>query len=83
MRGRADTGKRLAEPANPYAFPHVDPRGGSLGNMGMDLRDYFAASAMVGMAGALDTAFSPSSIAQRAYRIADAMLAAREGVQGE
>jgi hypothetical protein len=51
--------------------------------MGMDLRDYFAASAMVGMAGALDTAFSPSSIAQRAYRIADAMLAAREGVQGE
>jgi hypothetical protein len=48
---------------------------------GMTLRDYFAAAALTGMSYAHDYSKGPcnAAIAERAYYIADAMLAAREG----
>jgi hypothetical protein len=46
-------------------------------NKGMTLRDYFAAKAMQGMLVGLD-APSPTSVAFHAYRIADAMIKAKE-----
>ena len=50
--------------------------------MGMTLRDYFAGQALAGMA-CTDYAWSISSekLAGYAYDAADAMLAARKGVQ--
>ena len=62
----------------PYAFPFVAP--GAL-CLGMSLRDYFAAKAMVPMVQNRMTGSvqygSEQDIAGRAYQIADAMLAAR------
>ena len=61
------------------AFPNMT------GQQGMDLRDYFAAKAMQGMLANKGVTYSKSadendkSGAERAYRIADAMLKAREG----
>lgn len=51
---------------------------GEVANEGVTLRDYFAAKAMQGdvSAGAHDHEFS--AIANRAYAMADAMLAARK-----
>lgn len=73
----------------PWAFPVPDqqdlPRW-----PGMTLRDYFAGQALAGMhnyyqheEGGIDFGFSPSYMAEEAYRIADAMLAARQGKYGE
>jgi hypothetical protein len=48
---------------------------------GMTLRDYFAAKAMQGLITATitpTTAWSPDDVAETAYRMADAMLKARE-----
>ena len=62
--------------ANDPAFP--PPGGGS--NQGITIRDYFAATALVGLA----TAFAGelggrnSEIAAQAYGLADAMVKARE-----
>jgi len=48
---------------------------------GMNLRDYFAAKAMHGTMAAMDSGernyTPPETIAESAYRLADAMLAAR------
>ncbi|SLK04001.1 hypothetical protein [Novosphingobium mathurense] len=67
-------------PENPPAFPHELPSGGSVS--GMSLRDWFAGQALGGMLASEgdqsgyyhDAAFS----AQRAYSLADAMLAERD-----
>ena len=62
------------------AFPIIagnysDVRGG-----GMTLRDYFAAKAMQGYLGSPEwlVEVSPQGTAEAAYRVADAMLKARE-----
>jgi hypothetical protein len=46
---------------------------------GMTLRDYFAAHALAGLLGSdLDVSgWAPEHMAERVYRVADAMLAAR------
>lgn len=54
----------MSEPA----FPSVN---GTWGNDGMSLRDYFAGQAMIAMVA------HPVNIAEESYRIADAMLEAR------
>ncbi len=63
------------------AFPHD----GGVGNLGMTIRDYFAAAAMQGMmahTGSYGTNNGPGDIAERSWQIADAMLAARERREG-
>jgi hypothetical protein len=61
------------QPTNPQAFPN--PHRTDL--TGMTLRDYFAAKAMQGM---MAEVHDPNCeyIAQTAYKMADAMLKARE-----
>lgn len=49
---------------------------------GMSLRDWFAGQALVGELSAwagMDTSLSADMVADRAYQVADAMLAARKG----
>jgi hypothetical protein len=62
------------------AFPGVDEEGDPYN--GMSLRDYFAAKAMQGLLqGAyMDMTYEgePAALAHEAYRIADAMLNARD-----
>lgn len=63
------------------AFPRVETQY-DLGHQGMSLRDWFAGQAL-GSPASIYMADSPSSTAEhrtaiRCYRIADAMLAARE-----
>ena len=66
------------------AFPvpeHLDERGnGHEQSIGMTLRDWFAGQALASMTIAPDYSKGPcnASMADRAYHIADAMLAARE-----
>ena len=64
------------------AFPSVetDPVMGSRGELGMTLRDYFAAKAMAAMLSLEDVLFDygESEIAVLAYQQADAMLAERK-----
>lgn len=45
---------------------------------GMTLRDYFAAKALQGIESNPDKSYEPKHLAERAFLIADAMLAARE-----
>lgn len=65
------------------AFPVTmeDGRGESMTNLGMTLRDYFAAKSINGMLSALDAAglsySDPVMMAEHAYAMADAMLAER------
>ena len=58
------------------AFPYGDPTNG--GDNGMTLRDYFAAKAMQGdlVSGVHPDNFDAT--AKRAYKMADAMLKARQ-----
>ena len=73
-------------PAFPRNQAHGDPNGvggeiwldqrGMLQN-GMSLRDWFAGQALVGI-NASNAGQDPNIIARAAYRIADAMLTARE-----
>lgn len=73
------------KPNNQPAFPVIHPAG--LSHQGMSLRDYFAAKAMqvalqkalhnFGVDG-LDGPIDADHIADSAYDLADAMLAARE-----
>jgi hypothetical protein len=67
------------------AFPFVvpaDEHNGAVVYMGMDLRDYFAASSINGLlasyAGIEDVFFEDKGLATHAYKIADAMMKARE-----
>ena len=59
---------------NPPAFPYTQIQG-SMTYTGMTLRDYFAARAMQGI---LFAELDPADTAKHAYRMADAMLKARE-----
>jgi len=54
------------------AFPTVS------GQTGMDLRDYFAAAALQGLVADHTRDNYPEELAAYAYRLADAMLKARE-----
>ena len=66
------------------ALPVLE-RGGNgleLTDPGMDLRDYFAAKAMQGLVTAQNQ-IHPQIVAEDAYAIADAMLAAREAASQE
>ncbi len=71
-----------------YAFPLPDtvyPSGQvQTGCCGMTLRDWFAGHAMAVMTAAPDYSKGPcnAAIAERAYIIADAMIAEREKVNG-
>ena len=59
------------------AFPMgYHPEGNSADHFGMTLRDYFAAAALQGMD--LDGEFAYQTYALDAYKMADAMLIARE-----
>jgi hypothetical protein len=62
------------------AFPwSVDDGQKITGNKGMTLRDYFAAKAMTGLLTAeIVGEYSNEHVAEISYRIADAMLKARE-----
>ena len=58
------------------AFPATYPCGPS----GMTLRDYFAAKALQGLCSVTGVDFGgPDEVARITYKLADAMLAAREG----
>ena len=61
------------KPTNPHAFPN--PHRSDL--TGMTLRDYFAAKVMQGLLASEVTA-PMQEFAIRAYKMADAMLKARE-----
>jgi len=72
-------------PENPPAFPHaVEYVSGDCGAIiphgGMTLRDYYAAKAMASIVAAdtTQTKYRTDLVAQWAYELADAMLAARE-----
>jgi hypothetical protein len=77
-------------PENPYAFPQPFIRRPDDGQFesanqfdfgGMELRDYFAGQALAGNCGfslAGGDGVTASQLAEEAYNIADAMLAARE-----
>ena len=62
---------------NPPAFPFVaEDESGMMINMGITMRDYFAAKAMQGfITGDYDV--YPHEVAQKAYEIADEMIKAR------
>jgi hypothetical protein len=63
--------KAFPKTNEPLTHPYQD---------GMDLRDYFAAKALQGMAASISTQFNinPKDISRDAYIIADAMMEARE-----
>lgn len=67
---------------NPQAFPCLDSSGDGLSmrDPGMTLRDWFAGQALAGMLAseAGIPPYSNSWAAERAYQMADAMLAARK-----
>jgi hypothetical protein len=64
---------------NTPAFPQVDHYGRKL--TGMTLRDYFAAKAMTGLLTAeIVGEYSNEHVAEIAYRIADAMMKARDEI---
>lgn len=68
------------------AFPNVPDGGGdrwASWDMGMSLRDYFAAKAMRGEVAACQSQrANPEEVAKFAYDVADAMLRARENGNG-
>lgn len=59
-----------------WAFPLQQPVYSD--NLGMTLRDYFAAKAMQGSLAEGSEIYKPSDFAEWCYAMADAMLAARE-----
>ena len=65
---------------NPPAFPqYIISNNGAYVDDGMTLRDYFAAKAMTGLLTAeIVGEYSNEHVAEISYRIADAMLKARE-----
>jgi hypothetical protein len=73
-------------PNNQPAFPYTEANGANSGDVGMTLRDYFAAKAMQGLiaresTGAFDFEACPNDpwrVALWAYDVADQMLKARE-----
>ena len=59
-----------------------DSQGAYTQDDGMSLRDYFAAKAMHGIvASCIDNGFNDDLVAAASYRMADAMMEARNGSQ--
>ncbi len=75
-----DDVKRLNESDGGRVYPLVFTSCGSeFVNLGLSIRDYFAAQAINGLVSEYGTIhFVDDEVATRAYSIADAMLAARE-----
>lgn len=70
-------------PAFPIAYQHKTD--GALFEQrwpGLSLRDYFAASALQGLVVIVAPGTTPDDAAAAAYRLADAMLRAREASNG-
>lgn len=72
----------MSNPENPPAFPHspfveCDGRVMSYGEIGMTLRDYFAAAAMQGLIGTVKKDSDVIDLAKAAYLVADEMLKER------
>lgn len=65
---------------NLFAFPTEGPSPGQFEHPGMTLRDYFAAKALQGWLASTpgNEVPSPDIYAEYAYRMADAMMKARE-----
>ena len=64
---------------NTPAFPFVaEDETGMMINMGMDLRDYFAAKAMQGLLSNRNAEAAIDEFAAKSYRMADAMLKQRK-----
>lgn len=64
------------------AFPNSVQPDFQYAEVGMTLRDFFAGQIACGMAafsGTSGVSYGPGDIAGRAYQVADAMIAAREG----
>jgi hypothetical protein len=74
-----------AKPTGGPAFPTTEANGCNIGDPGMDLRDAFAIAALpqlllIGCR--IDVAGNtPAQVAEAAYKMADAMLAARAEVK--
>ena len=70
---------------NPSAFPQSDFCFPIPERAGMTLRDWFAGQALAGCmaAEAPDVIYEEQGVAKRAYRIADAMLSARQTTDRE
>lgn len=63
---------------NQPAFPLVaKDKSGMLIQMGMSLRDYFAAKALQGMLAETSLKATPEEFAEKSYELADAMMNAR------
>jgi hypothetical protein len=62
---------------NPQAFPQPNHPPTWTGGEGMTLRDYFAAKAMQGLLSS-DVNAKLEDFAKQSYKVADAMLKARE-----
>ena len=67
---------KFNKPTNPPAFPNESNAGNIWNDKGMTLRDYFAAKAMQFLLGYEESNFEND--AEVAYKMADAMLKARE-----
>lgn len=67
-------------PMNPPAFPVIDTQG-SYGQLGMDLRDYFANNAMSSLVDKYHDKWEihrMDFLAEQSYKMADAMLIERQ-----
>lgn len=64
---------------NPPAFPNKGSCAKNDPTEGMTLRDYFAAAALQGMCADKELRQHEDECAERAYHMADALLAARQG----
>lgn len=73
------TSEKDGGPAFPFDV-QIDAEGGRATTFGMSLRDYFAAAALQGILAANHTHFD---VSEHAYKIADAMLAARDAARSE
>jgi hypothetical protein len=71
-------------PAFPLAYTETNEHGVQFPftHPGMSMRDWFAGQVAAGIAafsGTAGVSYGPGEIAGRAYQVADAMIAAREG----
>jgi len=81
MTSRSDTSERAF--SRPFSVDDLDPNITYPAHAGMTIRDYFAAKAMQGYLADPEwrADVSHRGTADAAYRMADAMLKARDGTQ--